>query len=429
MHLVDSMDWSRIVQMTDSRGKPTTMYRGREGQRSLECEVSRAAVYRYGRMSSDTADDHRNTAEFKPLSVPTGRYINYLPWHVRVLETDVLLGRAGVYGWDGKQYDNGVVMEPRLEPDKSTDDDVVMRVVLVVAGVAIVATGVAVTVATGGLAGFIIGGALIGGGLGFGITGAITGDLHAAARAGLIGAAAGAVAGAGASLGMAAVAGLAGITVPQALSEGFFAVAAVGAGGGIVGGFAGGFTETMLQGGSWREALGSGARDAAIGGTLAVGFAGVAAGLGAIGGPMAAAVEEASAAGRGVGSLTRGRRFFYDSRSFREISSEYWHARGAAGGRSLHHWLFAQRAAWVPQGVRNAGFNLLELPSLRGVFHRTLDMNRWMGFARNWGSVPAAQSRVVERALRVGVPASAGAAGYGGYRIGEELYELIDGQE
>ena len=238
------MDWSRIVQMTDSRGKPTTMYRGREGQRSLECEVSRAAVYRYGRMSSDTADDHRNTAEFKPLSVPTGRYINYLPWHVRVLETDVLLGRAGVYGWDGKQYDNGVVMEPRLEPDKSTDDDVVMRVVLVVAGVAIVATGVAVTVATGGLAGFIIGGALIGGGLGFGITGAITGDLHAAARAGLIGAAAGAVAGAGASLGMAAVAGLAGITVPQALSEGFFAVAAVGAGGGIVGGFAGGFTET-----------------------------------------------------------------------------------------------------------------------------------------------------------------------------------------
>ncbi len=98
------------------------MYRAREGQRSDVNYAARASVARYGRMSSDSADDFRNTGELESLAIPTGLYIDYLPWHVRVLEGDVLLGRTGLYGWDGKQYDNGVVLAPRVEPDKSVLD-------------------------------------------------------------------------------------------------------------------------------------------------------------------------------------------------------------------------------------------------------------------------------------------------------------------
>ncbi len=112
-----------------------------------------------------------------------------------------------------------------------------------------------------------------------------------------------------------------------------------------------------------------------------------------------------------------GSRFFWDNRSFRnEISPEYWTARGPANGRSLHHWLFPQRATWVPQGLRNAGFNLVELPAARGVFHRSLGLNQWMGFARNWGPVHARNAAIVENGVRVAIPGSLVAgAGLGTY--------------
>jgi hypothetical protein len=123
----------------------------------------------------------------------------------------------------------------------------------------------------------------------------------------------------------------------------------------------------------------------------------------------------------GAGALTSSGRFFYDSRSFAQISREYWSANGPAAGRSLHHWLIPQRWTWVPQGIRNAGFNLLELPALRGVFHPTLGLNQWMSFARNWGPGYAQQAAFMESALRVGVPATGVGAGYAGYEIGSAL--------
>ncbi len=131
----------------------------------------------------------------------------------------------------------------------------------------------------------------------------------------------------------------------------------------------------------------------------------------------------------GVGAIGRfGRtgassfgRFFYDSRSFAQIGREYWATNGPAAGRSLHHWLIPQRTTWLPEGFRNAGFNLLELPALRGTLHPSLGLNQWMGFARNWGPSSARQAALVENAIRLGVPAAAAGAGYAGYQIGSEV--------
>jgi hypothetical protein len=129
------------------------------------------------------------------------------------------------------------------------------------------------------------------------------------------------------------------------------------------------------------------------------------------------------------GLFTRARRFFYDNRNFRrEISPEYGSARGGANGHSLHHWLFPQRAG-IPQGIQNAGFNLINLPPMRSVFHRSLDVNTWMGWARNWGPQHAARAAWVENGIRVGIPALCTGTAYVGYEVGGELWELLNGRE
>ena len=127
-----------------------------------------------------------------------------------------------------------------------------------------------------------------------------------------------------------------------------------------------------------------------------------------------------------IGFLTRARRFFWDPRDFKsEISPKYWAPRGGAKGRALHHWLLPQKARWIPQGLRNAGFNLIELPSLRGVFHRSLSLNTWMGWApywrgRTWEHFKAA---AVENVIRGGIPVVGGGVGYGTYAVGSEIME------
>jgi RHS repeat-associated protein len=125
----------------------------------------------------------------------------------------------------------------------------------------------------------------------------------------------------------------------------------------------------------------------------------------------------------GVKKLVKNRaraftRFFYDSRDFkRQISREYWKRRGPANGRSLHHWAIPQRAKWVPEGIRNAGWNLLELPAMRGVFHRNLGLNQWMGLARQWGPGARLGAAAMENAIRLGIPLSAAGSAYTGYRV------------
>jgi RHS repeat-associated protein len=130
-----------------------------------------------------------------------------------------------------------------------------------------------------------------------------------------------------------------------------------------------------------------------------------------------------------AGLLTRTRRFFYDNRNFRrEISPEYWATRGGANGHSLHHWLIPQRAG-IPQGIQNAGFNLINLPPMRGVFHRSLDVNTWMGWARNWGPQHAARAARVENGIRIGIPLLGTGTAYVGYEVGGELWDILNGGE
>jgi len=108
---------------------------------------------------------------------------------------------------------------------------------------------------------------------------------------------------------------------------------------------------------------------------------------------------------------SRVQRFFWDPRKFRTIGRAYWNARGGAAGRSLHHWLLPQRATWIPQGLRNAGFNLLNMPRvLRG----PLGLNQWMGFALRWGGRRMIVAVMVENGIRIAIPLAA----YSSYSVG-----------
>jgi len=102
-------------------------------------------------------------------------------------------------------------------------------------------------------------------------------------------------------------------------------------------------------------------------------------------------------------ALTKARRFFWDSRTYNAVSKAYWKANGPANGRSLHHWLIPQKMARIPQGLRNAGFNLMELPK---VLPGNLGLNQWMGFAANWGGYRAVFAFTIENGIRILIPLS-----------------------
>jgi RHS repeat-associated protein len=129
-----------------------------------------------------------------------------------------------------------------------------------------------------------------------------------------------------------------------------------------------------------------------VGTSLALGGASAARGALAMGG------RSGSLATR----LARGlRRFGSDSRRYSSVSRQYWGARGGAGGKHLHHWGIPQRA-----GGPSAGWNLMELPG---------GLNSWMGYS--------GAGRVVEGAIRAGVPGSLAAGAYLGVEQGLEKAE------
>jgi hypothetical protein len=75
----------------------------------------------------------------------------------------------------------------------------------------------------------------------------------------------------------------------------------------------------------------------------------------------------------------------------------------------------------VPVGIRNAGFNLLELPAWR--VYGKLNLNTWMGFAQSsqWPLIQRAGATVAEWGIRAAIPAAGAGAAYGGYKLGEAL--------
>ncbi len=122
----------------------------------------------------------------------------------------------------------------------------------------------------------------------------------------------------------------------------------------------------------------------------------------------------------------KARRFFYDARTFDKIRRVYWSSHGPAAGRSLHHWLIPQRWSFIPQGIRNAGFNLLELPKL---LPGRLGLNQWMGFALNWGGYRAVVAVTVENGIRVAIPAFVTGLPTAGYLAGKWLDKELNGEE
>lgn len=64
------------------------------------------------------------------------------------------------------------------------------------------------------------------------------------------------------------------------------------------------------------------------------------------------------------------RNLFLNPKNFKNVSSQYWRLSGGAHGSHLHHIWFQNQSRWIPQALRNAGFNLLEIPG---------SLNTWMG--------------------------------------------------
>ncbi|XHX76331.1 MAG: SpvB/TcaC N-terminal domain-containing protein [Stenomitos frigidus ULC029] len=89
------------------------------------------------------------------------------------------------------------------------------------------------------------------------------------------------------------------------------------------------------------------------------------------------------------------RNIFWDPRNFNNVSKQYWRISGGAQGKSLQHLFFQNQSRWIPQGLRNAGFNLLEVPN---------SLNTWMG-----------DRLTRELGFRLTVSGILGGTGYGAY--------------
>ena len=114
------------------------------------------------------------------------------------------------------------------------------------------------------------------------------------------------------------------------------------------------------------------------------------------------------------------KRFFWNPRAWSTVSRQYWQRFGPAARRSLHHWLMPQSWSWIPQGIRNAGFNLLRM---RHILSGNLGLNQWMGFAVRWGGTRMVVAMLVENGIRVLIPVTAVATYHAGRWLGNELAE------
>jgi hypothetical protein len=218
--------------------------------------------------------------------------VGFDPWYMPAVESDILMGRRGVLGWDNVYRNPGLLMHGPLPPVPTFWESVAAAwernpwktLGYLAAGLVIVVGGILFTAATFGagavgLGSLIVGGAISGFGMSFGITGAITHDLGAATKSGLIGAAAGAIGGAVTFGAMSMVASAAGFgpasaaAINAAMKSGGLGMQAAmggvgGFAGGAVSGFAGGVMGGLADGKSWGESLNMGLEGAGVGGIL-----------------------------------------------------------------------------------------------------------------------------------------------------------------
>jgi hypothetical protein len=80
------------------------------------------------------------------------------------------------------------------------------------------------------------------------------------------------------------------------------------------------------------------------------------------------------------GLLRELRRLFYNNVTSKWARRRYWVVGEGAQGRHLHHWLFPDRWKWVPNGIRQAGFNLMEVSRELnlGLTGPLIEVNEWI---------------------------------------------------
>jgi hypothetical protein len=109
------------VAYADRYGEHWFSYRAREGQRWFKpAEASPGCSALYPRKKDRQVkwgyEPPRHSGLLSPLALPRGRFYGYEPWHVAIAETDHLMGRRGILGWNGEQFDRGLLRGPGAQP-------------------------------------------------------------------------------------------------------------------------------------------------------------------------------------------------------------------------------------------------------------------------------------------------------------------------
>ena len=94
--------------MSDRFGRPWFMYRAREGYLGQKLNKKKDMDYALGM--------GRHTGILRPPALPRGPFMNHQPWHLRVLEPDIMMGRRGVLGWDGLDHNKGLMVNGGVAP-------------------------------------------------------------------------------------------------------------------------------------------------------------------------------------------------------------------------------------------------------------------------------------------------------------------------
>ena len=177
------------VQMKDRHGLPFWTYRARAGRRPFD-------------VSDQWEQECSGSGVLAPLPLPGGsRYMDYPAWHLRAIEGDYLMGRRGVFGWEGRTGDYQLLIGgPQSVPQQlelSWSERMLLNAYenpwqtagYIAGGAAIAGAGLAAIVLSGGtavpaLVAWAVGGGLVMGGTVFAGVGAVTHDTGQAVMAG-----------------------------------------------------------------------------------------------------------------------------------------------------------------------------------------------------------------------------------------------------
>jgi hypothetical protein len=117
--LVADDDGTLDVNYADRNGQPWFWYRAKEGEsrvpiyapsKNLE-RVHPFGGFPYNGYTRPITEAMRGTGVFPPVSLSDSPYMDFTPWHAHVLEPDFFVGRRGVAGWWGNNWDPAVWLQ------------------------------------------------------------------------------------------------------------------------------------------------------------------------------------------------------------------------------------------------------------------------------------------------------------------------------